>query len=160
MTTRISGAYKEIFKYRQIQIVLQQFRVCYSDVALVGMISGLSLLQILGTHVAVGIVSSRTGTHVNLLISMMCVWYVVHCPIIVVVIFGMYGKVYQKSKTFINVARKRSFLMRCTLFKRIVRSLPILRVYFGESNFVEPCTGLNAETFVIQQIVNMLVMTV
>ncbi len=72
--------------------------------------------------------------------------------------FGILANVHKASMDVQRKINRKSDLKRNKWFKRWLKSSPVLKIYFGGSNFLDRLTPLNLQNFAISQTVNLMLL--
>ncbi len=142
--------------FRQLQIMLAEFRRMYSQKVLVPAAVGVVMLQILITYLWIDVVRKGQATELALIVGI-GMFGTAELSVFSMFLFGNLGKVYCSSTNSQMELRANKKTMMKRQFRKFAMSCPLLRIYLGDQNFVNPSTCLVFEEFVVDNLIGLLV---
>ncbi len=143
--------------YRQIQIISIHYRLNVSQFKLGCAIPCFLAMQTACLYNSIAFLSGKdTGGPVWYALAFL--WAEVVLIGVTVFVFGILADVYNVSSRAQNKINGRPELMKNKWVKRWVKSCPILKIYFGGSNFFDQLTPLNIQNFAINQTVSLMLL--
>jgi len=143
--------------YRQLKILLEIFNQIHSRILVVFLVT----TKIGMVFSAVVLLSSGNvaKSNSNILVNMILCQYLLYATIFIMITFGSCGNVHQSSCEILSTMRKKAEYFDKTgiekrLVFRIIKSLPVLKIEFGITNFIEVTTPFMYLEFVLQRIVD------
>lgn len=148
---------KNYLTFRQIQVMLVEYRDIYSGVVLMAIAAGGMFAQVATLYISIDLVRQGEVTG-QLGMMLACTWVTCGMALIFIFIYGTLADVYKVSLDQHLKIRSSKELMTDKLFRRFFRSCPILRIYLSGSNYLEPETPLNIEDRVVEQTIDFLLL--
>lgn len=147
---------EETKNMRKLQLMLCQYRDIYSHTMLVSIAVCIMVLETACLYNSVD--SARKGISIFYGMNFLYAWCACILSANVIWFFGTLASVYETSKKVNETLKSKREFATKKWFRRWLKSLPVLRVYLGGTNYVEALTPLNMEDFVISQTVSLLLL--
>ncbi len=139
---------------RSLQILLIYFREVNTTAVIFGFCFGQGLVQTVVTFTLLDLIKNER-VHDEMFITIGHAWTIPVCVFSCVSMLGVFGQVYNTCLEMSSKFQKNENLIRGKYFRRFHRSCPILRVHVGPTNFVEMQTAINLEQIVLEQTVEL-----
>lgn len=150
--------------YREIQLLTLYFNQMHSNV-LVGMMATAVMGQVVSAVALIAKRNSAGGSGSDIeqkAIALFLLAYYTQgmtlCVICLIVIFGSCADVYELSNKYISYLRRSETMRKSKMLRRIVRSLPTVRVTFGRTNFVDQLSPVVYQQFTNEKIIDTLLL--
>jgi len=78
---------------------------------------------------------------------------------VMMLLFGILGSIHEASESLLHLLKDSFLFMSKPENRRVVRSCPVLKIYLGDSNFVERVTPLHCQSFMLQRTVDLTLLT-
>lgn len=138
--------------FRQIQIMLAEFRNIYSTRAILPKVFGMVIVQITMAFIWIDLCRREEQMHV-VAIGVLCS---VQLLLMCLFGFGTLGKVYGASVSSREEIRANKTAMRRKQYRKFVKACPLLKINIGDQNFLEPSTPLVMEEFIVDNLIGVL----
>lgn len=142
---------------RQLQIMAIQYRLNHSQFQIGCGIPCWMAMETICLYNTLSLLGgSDTGGSIwyNLLYA----WSGTVCFFVIIFVFGILADVYNVSAAVQEMIDGNPGLKRSKWLKRWVKSCPILKIYFGGTNYLDRLTPLNFQDLVIDQTVSLLLL--
>ncbi len=141
--------------FRQIQVILAEFRSLYSAMTICPAVFGLVIMQIALAFLWIDICRIGKADEQILLVAIgiLCS---VQLIFLTLFIFGNLGKVYGSSTLSREEIRTNKMAMRKKQYRKFVIACPLLKVNVGDQNFLEPSTPLLFEEVIVDNLIGVL----
>ncbi len=151
----ISDSRKLALFQRQIQQLSIQYRLNHSMFQLGCAIPCLIAIQMACLNNSIVLFSGK-DTGGPIWYNLLYVWCEFMVFLMIVFVFGILADVHNVSIEVHKKINGRLELKRNKWFKRWIKSCPVLKIYFWESNFMDRLTPLNIQSFAVTQTVNLM----
>lgn len=141
--------------YRQIQIMLAEFRSMYSAMTIFPASFCLVVMQVAISFMWIDVCRQGKAKEqiivvaIGMLISL-------ELFILTLIVFGSLGKVYGASTNSRQEIRRNKRSMGKKQYRKFVMACPLVKVFIGDQNFVEPSSTLVIEEFVVDNLIGVL----
>ncbi len=143
--------------YRQLQIMSMHYRLNFSQVQLGFAIPSFIAFQTACLYNSITLISGK-DTGGPIWYSLMFAWNEVVIICLVMFAFGIFADVFNISNEIQQKLNERYDLKRNKWFRRWIKSCPVLKIYFGGSNYVDRLTALNIQDFTINQTASLMLL--
>ncbi len=143
--------------YRQLQILSVHYRLSFSQFQLGFAIPSFIAFQTACLYNTIVLISGK-DTGGPIWFNLMYACEEVDVIFLVNFVFGILADVYNFSNGIQKQLNERYDLKRTKWFKRWIKSCPVLKIYFGGSNYVDRLTPLNIQDFTINQTVSLMLL--
>lgn len=140
--------------FRQIQVMLSEFRNIYSTKAILPKVFGMVIVKI--TMAFIWIDLSRRENSDSKHIVAIGAFCSVQLLLMCLYGFGTLGKVYGASTSSREEIRTNKTAMRRKHYRKFVMACPLLKINIGDQNFLEPSTPLVMEEFIVDNLIGVL----
>lgn len=145
--------------YREMQILVRLFNAISSSL-LVFFLIFLTIMQVLYGFL---LLSNPEELEGNLLMQVFLFLVLTNGVVGVSLVFGFCGEIHDKSwkcmETLKENSRKLGNPKSVRLYRRILRSLPVVHVSFGSTNFIEKLTPVVFQQFATERLVDAMLLT-
>lgn len=142
--------------FRQIQVMLVEFRRLYSSKIVSAAAVGIVILQITMAYLWIDLCRQGKAQEQALIVGI-GIFVSIEIATISTFLFGNLGKVYAAATASKEEIRANKVAMMRKEYRKFAKACPVLKIYLGDQNYLEPSTSLVFEEFVLDNLIGLLV---
>lgn len=147
---------QETKNLRAVQLMLVLYRDIYSGLMLAANVICVLVLETLCLYNSID--SIRKGISMFEGLNLVYLWGGCATGANVLISFGMLAQVHQSCERVYRELKSKWRFSTNAWFRRWIKSMPVLKIYFGGNNYFEVLTPPTMENFVVDQIVSLLLL--
>lgn len=148
----------KVSAYRELQLLSTEYRACFSKVMLAVVTSGFLVTGTVSLYNTIQFASGNESAGGSLQYNIIYMWAGIASLGDTVFINGILADTYKTSSSVLNNLKTQVQLKKSKWFQRWLKSCPVIKVYFGGTNYYDELTPLNLLDFVIDQTVSLLLL--
>ncbi|CAL8147392.1 unnamed protein product [Orchesella dallaii] len=151
------------FMYRKIQLIVESYNRIHSKILISILLLYVSSLVIWAVKFIQFLLIGKFGDPTFLAMSFLVIQTIIHASTIIILLYGTCGNVHDESTKCLVEMRWSTFHSGSSYRRKLVlmevKSLPVLKIEFGASNFIEKTTSIVFLQFALEKIVDCLLLS-